>query len=179
MEENPEGSGGIKKIAILGPESTGKSELSKALAEHFNTVWVPEYARRYIDNLGRPYNKSDLKKIANGQIQLEDSQLEHARDFLFCDTNLLVIKVWSEHKYGSCDEWILNELISRNYDLYLLTDVDIPWEEDPQREHPMLRSYFFDVYRNELENAVVNYGIIRGTGSERVENALSVIETFL
>ena len=179
MEENPEGPDRIKKIAIIGPESTGKSELSKTLAKHFNTVWVPEYARRYIDNLDRPYNKSDLINIAKGQIQLEKGQLDRAHDFLFCDTNLLVIKVWSEHKYGNCDEWILNELNAFKYDLHLLTDVDLPWEEDPQREHPMLRRYFFDVYKNELDAADIDYRIVRGVGQERFANALSAVETFL
>ena len=179
MEENIGAPGRIKKIAIVGPESTGKSDLSRALAKHFNTVWVPEYARRYIDNLNRPYEKNDLFKIAIGQIQAEDQLEQKADKFLFCDTNLWVIKIWSEHKYGNCADWILKELKDRFYDLHLLTYIDLPWQDDPQREHPTLRQYFFDVYKNELDSAGINYKIISGLGHERIENAISAIETFL
>ncbi|MFC2126666.1 AAA family ATPase [Bacteroidota bacterium] len=179
MEENPGTSNRIKKIAIVGPESTGKSDLARALARYHKTVWVPEYARRYIDNLNRPYEKYDLFKIAIGQIQAEDQQEQKADEFLFCDTNLWVIKIWSEHKYGDCTEWILEELKNRVYDLHLLTNNDLPWEEDPQREHPALREHFYDVYKNELEAAGVDYKIISGTGNDRIENAISAIETFL
>jgi NadR type nicotinamide-nucleotide adenylyltransferase len=179
MEENAGAPGGMKKIAIVGPESTGKSDLTRALAKHYNTVWVPEYARQYIDNLNRPYEKYDLFKIAIGQIQSEDEQEQKARNFLFCDTNLWVIKIWSDHKYGTCADWILNELKKRVYDLHLLTNIDLPWEEDPQREHPGLREYFFDVYKNELDSAGIDYKIISGHGSDRVDNAISAIETFL
>ena len=179
MEENTRAPARIKKIAIVGPESTGKSDLSRTLAKHYNTVWVPEYARRYIDNLTRPYEKYDLFKIAVGQIQAEDQLEQKADEFLFCDTNLWVIKIWSEHKYGNCADWILKELKDRFYDLHLLTYIDLPWQDDPQREHPTLREYFFDVYKNELDGAGINYKIISGLGHERIENAISAIETFL
>ncbi len=179
MEENLESPNRIKKIVVVGPESTGKSELTEALAKHYNTVWVPEYARRYINNLDRPYQKSDLIKIAEGQIRLENQQSKKAKKMFYCDTNLWVIKIWSEHKYGNCDAWINKETINRDYDLHLLADIDLPWEEDPQREHPMLRKYFFDVYKNELENAGINYSVVSGIGPIRLKNAISAIETFI
>ncbi|HLF34447.1 MAG TPA: ATP-binding protein, partial [Cyclobacteriaceae bacterium] len=89
----------MKKIAIVGPECTGKSWLAQKLAEHFSASWAPEFAREYIDRLDRPYNRGDLLAIAKGQAKMEDHVTEGAGDLLFCDTNLLVIKVWSEHKY--------------------------------------------------------------------------------
>ena len=125
-----------KKVAIIGPECTGKSELSRYLAEHFETEWVPEYARAYLDKLMHPYTQDDLLKIAHGQLRLEDEYTMDANNFLICDTNLYVIKIWSMFKYGNCQDEILKTIASRKYDLYLLTYVDIPWQEDPLREHP-------------------------------------------
>lgn len=181
MEENIKnpGSGKIKKIAIVGPESTGKSRLSEQLAAHYNTAWVPEFARSYIENLNRPYQKSDLLEIAKGQLLFEDEQIKRANNYLICDTNLWVIKIWSDHKYGSCDDWIMENIRKRKYDLHLLTYIDIPWEPDPQREHPHLRSYFFDVYKNTLEYADTTYVIIKGNNEERLKKAISAIETLL
>src|SRR5690606_1258045 len=100
------------------------------------TVWVPEYAREYLLNLSRNYQQKDLYEIAEGQMEAENNALEQANRFLFCDTDLYVIKVWSEHKYNACDYRVLQEIAVRNYDLYLLTDIDIPWIYDPLREHP-------------------------------------------
>ena len=91
----------IKKIAVIGPECTGKSDLSQFLAEHFQTAWVPEYARRYLDNLVRPYHQDDLLTISHGQMRLEDEWERDANKILICDTNLYVIKVWSEFKFGN------------------------------------------------------------------------------
>src|SRR5690606_11050767 len=124
----------IRRVAVIGPECTGKSDLSKFLAAEFNTVWVPEFAREYLDNLSRPYIIDDLTEIAKGQIEQEDSLTARANQVLICDTNLYVIKVWSNFKYGHCDPWILRQIAERPYDLYLLTYVDIPWEYDPLRE---------------------------------------------
>src|SRR5262245_53609140 len=122
----------VRKVVVIGPECTGKSELSKYLADFFGTTFVEEYARTYIDGLNRLYEKPDLTKIALGQVQLEDHRAKHAKEILICDTNLIVVKVWSEFKYGDCDPEILQIVRQRHYDLYLLTYIDIPWEDDPQ-----------------------------------------------
>jgi len=90
----------IKKIAITGPESTGKSELAKKLAKHYNTVWVPEFSREYIDNINRPYDYDDIIEIAKGQLNREKEAEKKANKFLFCDTELIVAKIWSEFKYS-------------------------------------------------------------------------------
>ena len=133
----------ILKIAIVGPESTGKSSLAEQLAVHYNTLWVPEYARAYLDKLSHPYTESDLLDIARGQLAMESSLSKKASRYLFCDTNLHVIKIWSEYKYKRCHTEILRNLHNDNYALHLLTNIDLPWEYDPQREHPHLRDFFF------------------------------------
>ena len=166
----------LKRIAITGPESTGKSSLAEELACHFNTAWVPEFAREYLNRLGRPYGYDDLKHIARGQLELEKKQAAIAKEFLFCDTELFVIRIWSEHKFGKTDPWILEKLTEHLYDLYLLCDVDLPWVEDPLREHPHMREYFFNIYVNALEEASVPYGIIRGSGKERLNQAIKTME---
>ena len=116
----------VKKVVVVGPESTGKSELCQQLARDFRTEWVPEFARFYIDRLDRPYEQADLLAIAQGQLAWEDDKEAHSRKFLFCDTNLIVIKVWSEHSYGYTDPWVLDSLNARPYDFYLLADIDLP-----------------------------------------------------
>ena len=169
----------IKKIAIVGPECTGKSDLSAFLAEHFKTDWVPEYARGYIDNLIRPYEEHDLLTIAHGQTRLEDKYIEGAKKLLFCDTNLLVIKVWSEFKFGTCDPDILETMKARRYDLHLLTYVDIPWENDPLREHPNQREQLYEIYFKELKALNVPFIEIRGEKEQRRKTAIEAVDRLL
>ncbi len=168
----------MKKISITGPESTGKSDLSVALARHFNTDYVKEYARDYINSLNRPYQQHDLLLIAQGQIKMEEQKEKTNNRFLFCDTDLLVIKIWSLYKYGVCHPWILKELEKNRYDFYLLCNIDLPWQYDPQREHPHLRSFFFDWYKKELEEYNFAFHIVSGRGQQRFQNALNGIENY-
>lgn len=167
----------IKKIAVIGPESTGKSLLSEALARELQTVWVPEYARIYLETLNRPYTQSDLLTIAKKQIELEDSLAADARKFLVCDTDLYVIKVWSEHKYSSCHNWILQQIAQRPYDLYILTYIDTVWEYDPLREHPEPeeRVYFYSIYKDIVMNSSVNWVSISGSLDDRTQTALEAV----
>ena len=164
------------RIAVTGLESTGKSRLAEELAKHYSTVWVPEYAREYIDKLGREYEQNDILKIAKKQIENEVLMNEKANRILFSDTELIVTKVWSEFKYKKCDPWILENIKKYEYDLYLLCDIDIPWEYDPQREHPHLRKYLLDVYTKELEEYNFNYALISGLNEKRLENAIRAIK---
>jgi len=168
----------IKKIAITGPESTGKSTLARQLAEHYKTVWVPEYARTYINRLNRPYERYDLTEMAKGQISHEEKLLLESNNFLFCDTDLSVIKIWSEHKYGIVDPFILAEYESDSYELYLLMDINLGWEYDPQRENPELRKFFFDWFERILKTKSVPYRIIRGNAEERFQKAQKVIDEY-
>lgn len=169
----------IKKVAIIGPESTGKSTLSELLAKHYQTVWVPEFARTYIERLPGEYEEHDLLQIAKGQIAAEEEKLLIAQNnLLFCDTDLYVIKVWSEHKYNNCHPWILQQIATRRYDLYLLTDIDIPWQNDPQREHPepAMRKYFYNIYLDIVIHSGVAWKNISGDYSARLSKAISEID---
>ncbi len=167
----------IKKIAITGPESTGKSELSQQLAREFKTEWVPEYARFYLDRLSEPYQESDLLAIAKGQIAWEEDKMKYASKYLFCDTDLLVIKIWSDFKYGRTDKWIEEHLKENRYDFYLLSDIDISWIPDPQREHPDKRKYFFDLFEDYLKSNNCPYAIVSGIEEDRLANAIKVLKT--
>lgn len=167
----------IKKIVVIGPESTGKSTLSEALARTLNTVWVPEFARAYLESLSRPYTEEDLLLIAKGQIEAEDKLLQQANKFLICDTDLYVIKVWAESKYGRCHPWILEQIAKRKYDLYLLTYIDTPWQSDPLREHPSPdeRLYFYNIYRDIVSNSNTAWTDIKGNEQERLKAAVDAI----
>lgn len=167
----------LKKVVVIGPESTGKSTLSEELAAYFSCPWVPEYAREYIENLDRHYTYEDLLVIAKGQLALEDQKAGEAGEILVCDTDLHVLKVWSEYKYGMVHEWILEQIKSRKCDLYLLTDIDIPWEEDPQREHPQpeMREYFFEQYHALIRATGVPYVRVSGSSHERIRQSIEAI----
>lgn len=169
----------VKRIAIVGPECTGKTDLARFLANHYHTNWVPEFARNYIDGLNRPYEKNDLIKIAEAQLLLEDQLSLHANKILFCDTNLVVIKIWSEFKYGDCPVEIIEKTIDRKYDLHLLTYIDIPWVDDPQREHPDKRELLYDIYKSELMKNNVNFVEIRGMHGARRQTAVHAVEKIL
>lgn len=169
----------IKKIAVIGAESTGKSTLTKALAEHYRTTFVPEFAREYLNQLARPYQYEDLISIAQGQLQSELELMKTARNgFLFCDTDLYVLKVWSEHKYNRCDERILRQIALQKYDYYFLTDIDFPWQPDPQREHPEpeMRAYFFRIYKDIVVHSGTPWQLLSGGEEQRLNTAIETIE---
>lgn len=171
----------LKKVVVIGPESTGKSTLSEALAAHFGCDWVPEYAREYLENLGRSYRYEDLLEIAKGQIHLEDQMAFNKNGLLICDTDLQVIKIWSQHRFGKVDPWIEYQIKARRYDLYLLTDIDIPWQDDPLREHPApeMRQYFFGKYHDSLEVSRVPFVVVSGDKSARLERAIVQVKALL
>ncbi len=169
----------LKKVCITGPECTGKSDLAAFLATHYQTAWVAEYARAYLDKLHHPYQQADLTKIAHGQLRLEEEWAQEANRILICDTNLLTIKIWSDYKYGVCDDDIIQSLQSRVYDLYLLCFIDVPWENDPQREHPDKRQHFWDVYRQEVIKTGVPFVEISGSRETRRKRAIDAIDHLL
>ena len=164
------------RIAVTGPESTGKSVLAKQLAEHYSAEMVPEFARSYLDQIRRPYSLHDLEIIAAGQVSSEDTAAAAGCSMMICDTELTVIKIWAEHCFGNCPVPVEQELMRRSYDLYLLCNIDLPWEYDPLREHPNLREYFFNLYLKELNSRGTNVKIIEGSGSLRLENAIRYVD---
>jgi NadR type nicotinamide-nucleotide adenylyltransferase len=169
----------IKKVCVLGPECTGKTDLSQFLANHYKTSWVEEYARAYLNKLGRPYQQHDLLKIAHGQLRMEDEWVHDATRLLVCDTNLYVIKVWSEFKFGVCEAEILSLIKNRPYDLYLLTYIDIPWLDDPLREHPNKREELYQIYLNEMKSQSSPFAEIKGDRENRRKSAVEAIERFI
>ncbi|GAA4305289.1 ATP-binding protein [Nibribacter koreensis] len=169
----------MKKIAITGPESTGKSTLAAQLAAHFQASWVPEYARAYIDQLNRPYVAEDLDQILKGQLTLWQKAEEANPEILFLDTEALVLKIWSEHAYGQASGSIQEALQHQQIDLYLLLNVDLPWQPDPQREHPDLREYFYAWYKRELQQMNAAFAEISGTHSTRFQSAVQAVEALL
>ncbi|MBN3036382.1 MAG: ATP-binding protein [Bacteroidales bacterium] len=167
------------RVSVTGPESTGKSELAEQLAVHYQTVWVPEYAREYLDGLNRPYTRDDILEIAKGQLHREQELLHSANRLLICDTDLIVTSIWSGFKYGSVDPWITEHIEAFPHDLYLLMDIDIPWEEDPLREYPGKRKELFDLFYGELSGLGFLFRVISGTGDKRFRNALRAVEELL
>ena len=187
----------IKKIVVIGPESTGKSTLCEKLAEYYNTLWVPEYAREYLEKKGTEYSYDDLLSIAKGQIKLEEDiscQLSDAaaeqfskritdtspliHHHLFIDTDMYVMKVWAEYVFNKCHNWILNQIAERKYDLYLLCDVDLPWVEDVLREYPdeKIRKKLFCFYKDLMVNKPTPWTIISGNYEERLRKAVKFID---
>jgi len=200
----------VKKIVIIGPESTGKSTLCEQLAEHYKTSWCPEYAREYLLKNGTDYSFGDLLTIAKGQVALEEktgaavkkmeedavtggvkvgnrftegrrltaAPLDHP---FFIDTDMYVMKVWCEFVFDNCHRYILDQIVERNYDLYLLCDVDLPWVKDELREYPdlenRLKLYYF--YKDIMVNQTVPWVSVSGDYETRLHTAIKSVDKLL
>ena len=162
------------RIVITGPESTGKTTLCQNLAAHYNTQWLPEYARIYIENLKRPYLQDDVLHIAKKQIELEE-ELAKSNQNIFIDTDLIITKVWLLHLYGTAPDWIDEWLKNAPRSLYLICYPDLPWEFDPVRENPQLRDYFFEWYKKEIEALKIPYIVVKGEGEIRIKSCIEKI----
>jgi len=166
----------VKRIAITGPESTGKTELAQHLAGVFNEPWVPEFARDYLEIYGPEYSLHDVEIMAKGQLLEEERMAASANRFLFCDTDLTVTKIWCEVVFGKCPVWI-NQMFRRHpYDLYLLCYPDLKWQADPLRENPGNRQELFVLYQAALNEIGANYRVVDGLGSDRTEKASSFVK---
>lgn len=170
----------MKKIVIIGPESTGKSTLCGQLAEHYKTLWVPEYARQYLLAHGTNYSYNDLLTIAKGQAEAEEeiARKTEMNKFLFIDTDMYVMKVWCDFVFGECHSWILDQISERKYDMYLLCNVDLPWVKDELREYPDLKSRLtlYNIYKNILIHQPVPWVEIGGNYNERLHSAIHAID---
>jgi NadR type nicotinamide-nucleotide adenylyltransferase len=176
----------LQKIVVLGPESTGKSTLCAALAKHYHTIWCKEFAREYLTQNGTAYTYENLLSIAKGQLANEEVAIEKALtqrnkdgiNKLIIDTDMYVMKVWSEYVFNNCDPFILEQINERKYDLYLLCDVDLPWTSDEMREYPdeLPRKELFLIYKDLLVNQTTPWAVISGLGDDRINNAIQFIE---
>jgi NadR type nicotinamide-nucleotide adenylyltransferase len=177
----------LKKIVAIGPESTGKSTLCAQLAEHFKTQWVPEYAREYLLKHGTNYKFEDLYTIAQGQIKGEEDVLRNLQPStlnaqpIFIDTDLTVIRVWSEFVFGQCDNRVLTGIVNRRYDLYLLCNIDLPWIKDELREYPDPgpREKLSHYYKETMINQPVPWVDISGNYEERLQKAIDAVNKLL
>jgi NadR type nicotinamide-nucleotide adenylyltransferase len=181
----------LKKIVIIGPESTGKSTLCEQLAQHFETTWCPEFAREYLLTNGTNYEYDDLLTIAKGQLALEDEYtdtlernslplLENGGSIpLFIDTDMYVMKVWCEFVFGKCHSFITENIAKQKYDLYLLCNIDLPWVKDELREYPDLetRKKLYQIYKNILVNQQVPWVDISGNYEERFTTAVQAVNS--
>lgn len=169
----------IKKIAIVGPESTGKSTMSQQLAKHYNVPWVPEYARYYCAALTSDCTLQDEINMFHGQVALEESVLAITdTDFIICDTTFVTVKIWSDEMLGETPQIVLDALKTHKYDFYLLLDIDLPWQEDPLRDFPHMRDHFMEIWHNELKALHAQYKVIGGI-ENRLQNAIYAINNFL
>jgi NadR type nicotinamide-nucleotide adenylyltransferase len=194
----------VKKIVIIGPESTGKSTLCEQLAQHYRMQWCPEFAREYLLTNGKQYDYDDLLVIAKGQLALEDEyaamvnsqwsmvnastsinhqslQTSRHAPMLFIDTDMYVMKVWCEYVFGKCHQFILDQIVSREYDLYLLCNTDLPWVKDELREYPdeANRKELFQIYKDLLINQQTPWVEISGGDDDRLVLAINAVEEFL
>ena len=167
----------LKRIVITGAESTGKSTLSKQLADSYQAVFIPEYARGYIESLNRAYNYDDLVTIAKMQIKRENEALKKANNFLFIDTGLIITKVWFQEVFNKYPSWLNKAIIDYLPDFYLICKSDLAWESDSVRENGTdeQRNYLTNRYIQEIESCNAKYHIVSGQAEQRLENAINYI----
>jgi NadR type nicotinamide-nucleotide adenylyltransferase len=167
------------RIAIVGPESSGKTTLCEALAQHYQCAYTKEYARGYLEDHGPGYTEDDLIHIARGQLlvegQAQELAVKHGGDLMICDTDMITIRIWSKEKFGRCHQLIAELADTVQYDLWLLCEPDFPWEPDPLREDPHDRERLFTVYKAALDHRKGKYVMIRGDRAARLHTAKAAI----
>ncbi|GAB5563653.1 MAG: hypothetical protein Wins2KO_07160 [Winogradskyella sp.] len=172
------------KVVLFGPESTGKTTLSRQLARHYNSVWVPEYAREYLQNKWNNERKTcephDLLPIAVGQMKLENDLAQKTDSVLICDTDLLETKVYSEAYYsGTCDPVLEKYALKNTYNLYFLTYIDTPWEADDLRDRPNERELMFNAFKSALITHKKPFVLLKGNKQERLKLAIKHVDNLL
>jgi nicotinamide riboside kinase len=170
----------IIRFILTGPESTGKSAISGALADYYIKNFIPEYARDYVTNLGRNYMYNDVLHIAEKQVELMKDYSEKSSGFLFVDTYLIITKVWFLKVFGKYPDWIDSEILRTKNDIYLLCKPDIPWIPDGVRENGgEKREQLFNEYLVELNNAGLHYFIVEGGWDTRLRNAIKIVDQII
>ena len=167
-----------RKLIITGPESAGKTTLAKDLAHELKVTWLPEYARKHLEILNRPYRFEDVIEMAQVQLKKENELFNRSSGSLILDTNLLVYKIWIQEKYNREVDWIEKEIAKSKNDFYLLCDMDISWTQDPLREHPKRidRTRIFSLYHDFLKKNQFNFEIISGNKLSRLKKSIEIID---
>ena len=164
------------RIAITGPESSGKTTLCRLLSQHYNISYVPEFARSYLENSQAKYKQIDLDYIAKGQLK---SLLSYEGEIAICDTDFIVLEIWSKYKYNNASEIIIDLVNKDLFDLHILCTPDIPWEKDKLRENPHSRFDLFELYLSSLSRNNKNFIVVRGTQENRIKKSLKAIEKLI
>lgn len=171
-----------RRIAVYGPESTGKTELAGRLAAHFDAPLVAEYARERWDQQGA-LALEDMLPVAREQWRREDEAARRAPRLVVCDTEALTTMLWSDLLYGTCPDELRRgaEQRCRNYALYLLLDIDVPFAPDPQRcfPDPADREKAMRVWRGALERRHLPYVLIQGDWPARERAAIAAVNAAL
>jgi NadR type nicotinamide-nucleotide adenylyltransferase len=171
---------GLIKVAVVGAESTGKTWLCERLAAYFDTVWVPEYARKYFNDSDiYNYTMKDLEVIAEEQLQSERAMITVANRFLFCDTSMITIKIWAELEFGKPSPVIIEKLKEEKFDHYLIADNSIPWEKDELRQNKFGRDRILQMNLDAVSALKVPYTVISGGMSERLREAVNALENVI
>lgn len=166
----------IKKIGIVGAESTGKTWLCENLAQHFQTVWVPEYAREYFNDSDiYNYTMEDLILIAKKQVELENQLMKRAREFIFCDTTLITLKIWAILEFNQTPPYIEEHLSKIKYDHYFITDNQMPWVADALRQNKHSRELLFHMNEEEVKRSGIPYSVITGVNNDRLKVAIELL----
>lgn len=166
------------KIAITGPESTGKTTLAKGLAKEFDTIWIPEFAREYLEQKGGKYNFEDIEIIAKEQEKTW--KRANQNEVVFFDTEFTVLKIWSEIKFGKVSPYIIDSLETQEFDHYFICDPKgVEWEEDPLREHPERREEFFELYLRVMHSNNRSFTILSGEWNQRLKKAIEVVNQLI
>jgi NadR type nicotinamide-nucleotide adenylyltransferase len=166
----------VRKIGVLGAESTGKTWLCETLAAYFKTSWVPEYAREYFNDSDiYNYTLNDLVKIAVRQLAMEEKSLTNAHQFLFCDTTLITLKIWAELEFDTVPAFITDNLYNSKYDHFLITNNELDWEEDNLRQNKFSRDLILEMNINEVKKTGIPFSIITGSKKERLTNAVNIL----
>tara|TARA_B110000438_G_C15744830_1_gene620214 strand:- start:361 stop:867 length:507 start_codon:yes stop_codon:yes gene_type:complete len=164
------------RIAITGPESSGKTTLCSLLSQHYNVSYIPEFARAYLEKTQGKYKQLDLDNIAQGQLK---SLFSFEDKIVICDTDFSVLEIWSKYKYNNVSE-IIRELVNKElFDLHILCTPDIPWEEDKLRENPHSRAHLFELYQSSLSRNNKSFIVVSGTQQNRIEKSLKAIEELI